>query len=147
MKIGKSLTILGILLVTLAACHRQEAEKEAIRASIRQHVASMSGLRMDAMELELAQVTLNGDHAEALAEFRPKQAATPMVLQVKYQLEKRDGSWVVLGSQTVGGQMSHPPANAAPSQANPPSALPPGHPPLTPSQSPTQASPAANPHP
>jgi hypothetical protein len=90
---------------------------------------------------------LNGNHAEALAEFRPKQAATPMVLQVKYQLEKRDGSWVVLGSQTVGGQMSHPPANPAPSQVNPPGTLPPGHPPLTPSQPPTQTPPAANPHP
>jgi hypothetical protein len=147
MKTSKLLTILGILLLTLAACHRQAGEKEAIRTSIRQHVASMSGLRMDAMEMELTQVTLNGDHAEALAAFRPKQAATPMVLQVKYQLEKRDGSWVVLNSQTLGGQMSHPPATPAPSQVNPPGALPPGHPPLTPSQSPTQTPPAANPHP
>jgi len=144
MKTAKLLPILGILLLVFAGCNRQEKEKEAIRASIRQHVASLSGLRMDAMELELTQITLNGDHAETLAEFRPKQGPTSMVLQVKYQLEKRDGLWVVLNGQPVSGQMSHPTGSAVPpGQTNPPGSLPPGHPPLTP---PNQT-PATNPHP
>lgn len=144
MKTAKLLPILGILLLVFAGCNRQEKEKEAIRASIRQHVASLSGLRMDAMELELTQITLNGDHAETLAEFRPKQGPTSMVLQVKYQLEKRDGLWVVLNGQPVSGQMSHPTGSAVPpGQTNPPGSLPPGHPPLTP---PSQT-PATNPHP
>ncbi len=144
MKTAKLLPLLGILLLAFAGCNHQEKEKEAIRESIRQHVASMSGLRMDAMDLQLTQITLNGDRAEALAEFRPKQGPTSMVLQVKYQLEKRDGSWVVLNGQPAGGQMSHPTGSTAPpAQPNPPGSLPPGHPPLTP---PNQA-PATNPHP
>src|SRR5208282_5945844 len=131
MKTAKLLAILGILLLVLAGCNRQ-------------HVASKSGLRMDAMDLQLTQITLNGDHAEALAEFRPKQGPTSMVLQVKYQLEKRDGSWVVLNGQPVGGQMSHPTGSTVPpGQPNPPGSLPPGHPPLTP----PKQSPTTNPHP
>jgi len=148
MKTAKLLPILGILLLMLAGCNRQEKEKEAIRESIRQHVASMSGLRMDAMDLQLTEITLNGDHADALAEFRPKQGPTSMVLQVRYQLEKRDGSWLILNGQPVGGQMSHPTGSRVPpGQANPSGSLPPGHPALPPpSQSPNQA-PATNPHP
>ena len=148
MRIYKLLIMLWLLLLVFAGCNRQEKEKEAIRASIRQHVASISGLRMNAMELELTQVTLDGDKADALAEFRPKQAPTSTALQVRYQLEKHDGSWVVLNGHPIGGQMSHPVDSAAPpEQANPPGSLPPGHPPLTPPNPSANQTPATNPHP
>jgi len=146
----KLLILLGILLMGVAACNRQRDEKEAIAAGIRQHVTSMSGLRMDAMELELSQVTVNGDHAEAVAEFRPKQGPAGTSLQVRYQLEKRSGSWVVLSGQPAGGQTSHPTASPTPGQnvspdsqpqGNP--ALPAGHPPLAP----PKQTPAPTPHP
>ncbi|HKO03347.1 MAG TPA: hypothetical protein VJW51_01295 [Candidatus Acidoferrales bacterium] len=152
---AKPLILLGILLLVLAGCNRQRDEKEAISASIRQHVTSMSGLRMDAMVLELSQVTLNGNHAEAMAEFRPKQGPAGTSLQVRYQLEKREGAWVVLSGQPVGGQMSHPAGGQMPpgqtvspdTQPQGQAALPAGHPPLTPPNQTPNQTPATKPHP
>jgi hypothetical protein len=104
-----------------------------------QHATSMASLRMDTMDVNLTQVQMNGDHAGALAEFRPKQAPASVVLQVNYQLEKRDGSWVVLSGQPLGGQMSHPTPDQMP-QGHPdmPGSLPPGHPALPPGHPPLQ---------
>ena len=71
-------------------------------------------------------------------------------MQVAYNMEKRDGAWVVKKTQAAGGTIEHPAPGANPHQsqnvhsgglpnindilnptgASAPGALPPGHPPL-----------------
>ena len=84
-------------------------------------------------------------------EFRPKNSGTPGAgMHVAYNLEKRDGAWVVLKTQSLGGMIQHPDPGqnphtnpdvhsgampnfneilntGAPAQGT----LPPGHPPVT----------------
>ncbi len=115
------------------ACKKQQNDNEAIRASIVQHLNSLKSLNLSAMDMDVKQVTINGAQAQAQVEFRPKSGAPAGVgMQVTYALEKRDGAWVVLKSQ-VGGEIIHPAAGQPPDSVHGsmPSALPPGHPPVS----------------
>jgi hypothetical protein len=153
--------VLFAALLSFSACKRQQNENEAIRAAIMQHLSGLKSLNLSAMEMDLKNVAINGDQAHAEAEFRPKTGAPPGAgMQVSYNLEKRDGAWVVLKSQTAGGMIQHPDPGqnphsnsavhpgslpnfsdvlnpgGAPSQGN----LPPRHPPINPQTSTSQPS-------
>jgi hypothetical protein len=149
---------LGAALFGLSACKTQVNENEAIRAGILEHLTSIGTLNMSAMDMEVRSVSINGKQAHAEVEFRPKTGGVPAAgMRVAYNLEKRDGAWVVLKSQTLGGMIQHPDARQSP-QTNPdvhsgtpnfndilnpsggpaPGPLPPGHPPVN---SPRQVSP------
>lgn len=151
MKHAALFTALLAALFAFSACKKQQNENDAIRAGIMQHLANLKTLNLDAMEMDLRRVAINGSHAHAEVEFRPKTgAASGAGMQVSYDLEKRDGAWLVLKSQAAGGMIQHPdpgqnphtnpgvhpgglpnfsdilkPAGAA-AQGN----LPPGHPPI-----------------
>jgi hypothetical protein len=152
----------AILVVLLAAscaaggCKNQQSDSNAIRAGIMQHLTSVGTLNISAMEVDVRTVSINGNQAHAEVEFRPKTGAAPGAgMQVAYNLEKRDGSWVVLKTQAAGGAIQHPDPNQNPHQnqnvhssslpnftevLNPTGApasggLPPGHPPVSPQQS------------
>jgi len=144
---------LSIALLSASACKKQESDKDAIRAGITQHLTSVGTLNMSAMDMDVRIVSINGNEAHAEVEFRPKTGAPLGAgMQVGYQLEKRDGVWVVLKSQPAGGIIEHPALGQNPHQnqnvprgsipnirdmMNPagtsaPGALPPGHPPVKP---------------
>jgi hypothetical protein len=150
---------LSAALLFAAACKKQQTDNDAIRAGIIQHLISLKGLNVSAMEINVSQVTINGNQAQAVVDFRPKTgAAAGAGMQVSYNLEKRDANWVVLKSQPLGGEIAHPapgqmpPGTVHPSSPNgmpnfsdilppaqpgAPNALPPGHPPVNaPAQSP-----------
>ena len=101
--------------------------------------------------MEMRSVSVNGNQAHAEVVFRPKTGAPDGAgMQVAYNLEKRDGAWVVQKSQATGGMIQHPDTSKNPQQnpdvhsgslpnfsdiVNPAgtpsqSALPPGHPPI-----------------
>jgi hypothetical protein len=151
-----------IAILTLAAfcidngCKKQQSESDAIRAGIMQHLTAVGNLNISAMEVDIHSVSTNGNQAHAEVEFRPKTGAAPGAgMQVVYNLEKRDGSWVVLKTQAAGGIIQHPDPNQNPHQnqsvhsgslpnfsdvlnpagASAPGALPPGHPPVASQQS------------
>jgi hypothetical protein len=132
-------------------CKKQPSDSDAIRAGIMQHLAGVGTLNMTAMEVDLRSVSINGNQAHAEVEFRPKTGGPPGAgMQVAYNLEKRDGAWVVQKSQPLGGMIQHPDANQNPhrnqdvhscglpnfnevlnpSGAPAQGALPPGHPPV-----------------
>jgi hypothetical protein len=140
----------ALLLACAGGCKKGASDKDAIRASIAQHLKENSTLNMAAMDMDVRQVTINGDRAQAQVEFRLKQGGTSM--QVVYNLERRDGVWSVLKGEPAGGQIAHPPMDkehqkvtssnlpklhmsledpskpaSAPADT---SALPPGHPPI-----------------
>ena len=147
------------VLFSFSACKKQQNENDAIRAAIMQHLSGLKTLNLDAMEMDLRNVTINGGQAHAEVEFRPKTGAPPGAgMQVAYDLEKRDGAWMVLKSQAAGGMIQHPdpgqnphtnpgvhPGNLPnfndilnPGGASAQGSLPPGHPPINPQASTSQ---------
>jgi hypothetical protein len=145
---------------TVSGCKRQPSDNDAIRAGILQHLTALGTLNISAMQMDIRNVSINGNQAHAEVEFRPKTGSAPGTgMQVAYNLEKRDGSWTVLKTQAAGGTMQHPDPNQNPHQnqalhsgslpnfnavlnpAGSPSqgALPPGHPQVASPQSNPQA--------
>jgi len=145
--------ILGLSAALLfgAGCKQQPSDNDAIRAGILQHLNGVGTLNMSAMEMDIRSVSINGNQAHADVVFRPKTGAPPGAgMQVAYNLEKRDGVWIVQKTQPTGGLIQHPDTNknphlnqdvhsgglpnfsdvlnptGAPAQG----ALPPGHPPV-----------------
>jgi hypothetical protein len=112
-----------------AGCKKQVNEQDVIRASIEKHLSARSDLNLSAMDREVKQISVNGDHATAQVEFRLKQGNASM--QVQYALERQGGEWTVTNSQPGGGQDPHsgvdsPPPSAPGAGSN---SLPHGHPP------------------
>jgi hypothetical protein len=149
-QVALALSLISALLFAVA-CKKQQTENDAIRAGIMQHLSGVGTLNMSAMEMDIRSVSVNGDQAHAEVEFRPKTGAAPGAgMQVAYNLEKRDGAWVVLKTETLGGTINHPPPGQNPHQtqdvhpsslpnfsdilnpsgASAPASLPPGHPPV-----------------
>jgi hypothetical protein len=139
------------VLFVSSGCKKQAGDNDAIRAGIMQHLNGVGTLNISAMEMDIRSVSVNGNQAHAEVEFRPKSGAAPGAgMQVAYNLEKRDGAWVVLKTQPVGGMTQHPDSSANPHQnpdqrtgslpnfseiVNPSgtpaqNVLPPGHPPV-----------------
>ena|ERR1700722_11329321 len=143
------LAFLGLVLLS-AGCAKQENDADAIRSGINQHLASLKTLNLSAMDMNITNVSIQGDKAQAQVEFKPKTGAPQGVgMQVAYSLEKQNGVWIVQNSQPAGGTMQHPAPGENPHMnANSPSlgsmpnfrdlvpggaasnALPPGHPPI-----------------
>lgn len=77
-----------------------------IKTAIQAHLAHNSNLRLDSFDMELKQITFDGDHAKAQAEFHAKRGEGTM--QLTYALAKRDGTWSVIESTPNGSNFSHP---------------------------------------
>ena len=156
MKRAVLFALLLMALFSFSACKKPQNENDAIRVAIMQHLSGLKTLNLDAMEMNLRNVTINGGQAHAEVEFRPKTGAPPGAgMQVSYNLEKRDGAWLVLKSQAAGGMIQHPDPGQNPNATpgvhpgglpnfndilNPGGApaqgsLPPGHPPINPQPS------------
>lgn len=144
---------LSLALLFAGACKKQQNDNDAIRAGIMQHLTSVGTLNLSAMEMEIRNVSINGNQAHAEVEFRPKTGAPPGAgMQVAYNLEKRQGAWVVLKTEAAGGMIEHPAPGQNPHQsqivhpsdlpnfseilnpagASAPGTLPLGHPPINP---------------
>lgn len=85
------------------------SDQDAIRDAVQKHLASNSTLNMAAMDMNVAQTSVNGDQAQADVEFRLKQGGTTM--QMTYFLNRHAGGWLVTKSQPGGGQFAHPPTD------------------------------------
>ncbi len=136
----------------IAGCKKQESDADAIRSGINQHLASLKTLNLDAMDMNVTSVSIQGNQAQAQVEFRPKTGAPQGAgMQVSYTLEKQNGQWVVENSQPSGGTIQHPGPGenphmnaTSPTSGSLPnfrdlvpgnagsSSLPPGHPPVNP---------------
>jgi hypothetical protein len=144
---------LSIALFFASACKKQQNDNDAIRAGIMQHLTGVGTLNLSAMDMEIHSVSINGNQAHAEVEFRPKTGAPSGAgMQVAYNLEKREGAWVVLKTEAAGGMIQHPDPNQNPHQmqsvhpsglpnfsevlnsagASAPGTLPPGHPAVNP---------------
>jgi hypothetical protein len=155
------LTVIGIL-VLATGCKKQESDADGIRSGINQHLAGLKTLNLAAMDMDITNVSVQGNTAQAQVEFKPKTGAPQGAgMQVAYSLEKQNGLWVVQNSQPSGGSINHPGPGenphtneTSPSSGSMPNfrdlvpggagggsnALPPGHPPINGQSSPGQGS-------
>jgi hypothetical protein len=118
------------LLAVAAGCKKQSNDQEAIRATIDKHLNARADLNLSAMDREVKQISVNGDHATAQVEFRLKQGNASM--QVEYALDRQGGEWTITNSQPAGGKNPHsggmPPPPTAPDSGG--NSMPQGHPPV-----------------
>lgn len=102
------------------------------------------------MDMNITNVSIQGNQAQAQVEFRPKSGGPQgALMQVAYSLQKQNGEWVVQNTQPTGGSIQHPAPGedphtntTSPSSGSLPNfhdlvpgggssnALPPGHPPI-----------------
>ena len=157
-KIFVATVLAGI--ITAASCRKeQQAASDGIREGIQQHLSSLNTLNLSAMSINITNVSVNQNTAQAQAEFVPKNGAPAgAAMRVSYSLEKRDDRWVVVKTNSLGGAIDHPDPGAnphvQPGQGNvhgnlpnfrdmipsttpdPNATLPPGHPAVSSSDSP-----------
>jgi hypothetical protein len=108
---------LSAALLLGGGCKKQQSDNDAIRAGIMTHLNGLTGINVNAMVMDIKSVSINGNQAHAEVEFRPKTGAPPGAgMQVAYNLEKRDGAWVVQKTQPMGGMIQHPDPNQNPRQ-------------------------------
>jgi hypothetical protein len=151
------LTVIA-LLVLFAGCKKQESDADAIRTGINQHLASLKTINLSAMDMNVTNVSVQGNQAQAQVEFKPKTGAPQgAAMQVSYSLQKQNGQWTVQTTTPAGGSIQHPAPGENP-HMNPtspsstpgsdsgsmpnfrdvvpggatPNPLPPGHPPVNP---------------
>ncbi len=124
-----SIALLALSLLGLLSCKSKTDDTQGIRDGVVKHIASLQGLDINRMQIDVVKTTLDGNQAQAQVEIRPKseQPGTAS-MQLNYSLEKRGDEWVVVKSQAAGGTMDHPVGGAMPTGAAPGGALPPGHP-------------------
>jgi hypothetical protein len=115
-----------ILFAVISGCKKPVNDQDAIRASIDKHLSGVSGLNLSAMNREVKQVSINGDNANAVVEFRLTDGSTGM--QVGYTLERKGADWNVVQSKPLG--MPDMPGMGMPGGAPDGGAnsMPPGHP-------------------
>ena len=58
-------SILAVFCALAAGCGKRVNDQDAIRASIEKHLTGRADLNLAAMDREVKQVTVNGDHATA----------------------------------------------------------------------------------
>jgi hypothetical protein len=141
----------AVIFLTAGGCKKASNPNEEIRAAIQRHLSEGGTLNLAAFDTELKQVTMQGDRAQADVVFHVKDG--PGMMQLSYNLEKRNGVWAVQESKPVGSDFTHPALDAgqtaAPGAAGgggspvsgalrnfktqtgaPQGNLPPGHPPI-----------------
>lgn len=105
--------MLAALLLT--GCTKDINNKDAVKEAVMKRLATVSGLNMAGMDVEITDVKFEGTKADAQVSFKAKGSADSM-LKMSYKLERTGDEWVVKSSSGgMGGG----------------GALPPGHPPAT----------------
>jgi hypothetical protein len=100
----------------LFGCAKDINNKDAIKEAVMKRLASVSGLNMSGMDIEVSNVSFQGNKADAQVAFKAKGSGDAM-LNMSYKLEREGDIWVVKSSSGGLGGGSN---------------LPPGHPPAAP---------------
>ena len=117
---------LGLALLFNIGCKAKPDDKEAIKAGVIKHLASVQGLNVPNMEVTVTQLSVTGNQATAQVEIRAKNGDNSAgTMNLSYNMEKRGDEWVVLKGAPAGGTLQHPAPGDMPSGSG---NLPPGHP-------------------
>lgn len=116
--------------VVLSACRDELKTKEKVQQAVVDRLQEHSGLDLKALDITTTDVQFDKNKAVATVAFRPKgDTSINSGMTMKYNLEERDGKWVVTGVNNAHGSPlgTHPPVGQSP-MGQPDGQLPPGHP-------------------
>jgi len=124
----KLVILIGLSLLA-AGCAKDIQNSAAVRQAVLDHLKSRSdfGLNLDAMDIQVSNVSFRDKEADAQVAFVPKGGPAGSGMSMSYKLERSGDKWVVkskamtgMGGAPVGGAPGGAPAGSA-------SELPPGH--------------------
>ena len=120
-----SVMVLGYV---LASCGGQpgSGSNAAIQRAIEEHVASRPGLASDQLVMEVLEIQISGDTAEAEVMFR-SQADRAAMMAFHYQLRSEGNHWKVESGWPSQSGSAHPSPGLSPETDD---LLPEGHPPI-----------------
>jgi hypothetical protein len=133
-----------VVMLSLAGCAKDINNKEAVKAAIVKRV-SKTGFDVNAMQVDVTQVSFHDQDAVATVAFVPKGSGSQNAVTFKYNLHRDKDEWVATGLAQGGANMAGhtgglPPASGAPAGGmdtpvapplgDPSKPLPAGHPPL-----------------
>ena len=115
-----------------------------MRDGVMEHLSKNTGLDLKSMDVQVGNVTFQGNQATASVSFKPK-SSPDAGMSMNYTLERQGPKWIV--QQKAGGAAGHAGGMGMPEGAAPPNpgahapgstppataageALPPGHPPV-----------------
>lgn len=114
--------------LSLAACSTKNIQtKEAAKEAVVKHLAKVSGLAVEKMDVEITNMSFQETTADVSVSVSPKGMPATEGMQLAYQLKREGDAWVVAGKKGTGGG-GHGGAPAAPPASD--AVIPPGHPPL-----------------
>ena len=107
------IAFIGVSLLTALGCQRLMNQEAAVQKAIQDHLAQRSDLAMDQMVMEVQQVNVNGDTAQAEVVFAV--AGDPQSrMSFHYDLHREGGRWQVDAGRPSGSQASHPQSGGTP---------------------------------
>ncbi|MBI2819590.1 MAG: hypothetical protein HYX73_06400 [Acidobacteria bacterium] len=101
------IVFIGVSLLVALGCQRLMNQEAAVQKAIQDHLAERSDLALDKMVMEVQQVNVNGDTAQAEVVF--SVAGDPQSrMSFHYDLHREGGRWQVDASRLSDSQESHP---------------------------------------
>ena len=113
-------------IILSCGCNKAASDnpKAAIQSAIEAHLKQRQNLMLTNMTLEVQDVKVTGDKAEAEVKFRSKQSSD-LVVGVRYMLKRAGDGWQVESSSPTGGMGAAPHGGAGtPAPAPAPTAAP-----------------------
>ena len=104
------------------SCKKSPQNPEAVKQAVIEHLSKRTDNMLSAMDVDVKSVSFRTDGADAIVSFRPK-GATEGGMDMNYELEMKDGKWVVKPKPAVPGA-PHTGVSPAPGSGS----MPPGHP-------------------
>ena len=100
------LIIVGFLGATilLGACRKggDSSQEAAVRAAVEAYLQKRNDLALNKMEMQIKDVKVNGDKADAQVRFSSKENAQ-LAVTIQYSLNRAGDHWEVASSTPVGG--------------------------------------------
>ena len=114
---------LSVLLpmLLLYGCAKDINNKDAIKEAVLKRLTSVSGLNMAGMDVDVTNVSFQGNQADAQVAFRAK-GSTDSMLNMSYKLERKGDEWTVKstsGGMSGGGGTKMPPGHPPASPGGP----------------------------
>jgi hypothetical protein len=101
------IAFLAASLLAALGCQQLMNQQAAVQKAIQDHLAERTDLAMNKMTMEVQQVNVNGDKAQAEVVF--SISGDPQSrMSYHYELHREGGRWLVDGGRPTGSPMAHP---------------------------------------
>lgn len=130
--------VLGLAILILTGCADRLHNKEQVQAAVVERLQSHSGLDLKQLDITTTGVSFEKNKAYATVAFHPK--GDPSInsgMTMKYTLQEQAGKWVVVNVGDTDGHGSAGISSPEDGRGETGGALPPGHPPLNSTASPS----------